>query len=103
MAAILARVQEQLERQKRNNVGPLGRPDQKRRQTTLPEAESRGKNGAGDIVYKGPHARMPLPNIGGDDPAKKPCGAYYREGSVCRFGDKCRFSHVPIDKLEPDS
>lgn len=56
---------------------------------------------AGDILFSGDSKeRMVLPRITNQDEA--PCAAYYRHGSRCRRPG-CRFSHVPIDELTPES
>ena len=57
----------------------------------------------GDIVYTGKDHLMPLPKGTGFEGGNKPCGAHYRKGSFCRFGDSCKFDHTSINNLGPYS
>ncbi len=78
--------------------GALGDARPTKRQTTHKEhADKRG-----DILFSGrDDQKMPLPTIPNRD--EVPCAAHYREGHLCRKGDKCKYSHTRINNLSPES
>jgi len=80
---------------KRPPMPPREERDPKRANTAH-EATSRN----GDLIFLGDDKdRMPLPKI--TDPKERPCAAFYRQGHICKRGDRCKYSHVSIDKLSP--
>lgn len=75
----------------------LGNTKDNKKQDTLHGAAKRQKSNEGDLLYTGPKERMPTP----EGLPKRACGAHYKKGAGCRFGDKCKFDHTPIDDLAP--
>ena len=71
------------------------RPNQK----GIREALQNSKDAEGDIKFRG-LGRMPLPTHPGTNGKQKYCGAHYKDGTICRFGEFCKMDHTPIDLMD---